>query len=96
MERFHFRPVHFRPEMMFGVIAVVEKKPVIEFAVTAHSPSDRLIGIAAIVAKITIQITETVTEIKERQEIKNYVAPVQKEHHEQHCGERRELDIPPH
>ena len=25
MERFHFRPVHFRPEMMFGVIAVVEE-----------------------------------------------------------------------
>ena len=48
MEPFHFRPVHFRTEMMFGVVAVVEENPVIDFPVAAHAPGDRFVRVAAV------------------------------------------------
>src|SRR5206468_10951607 len=44
-ERFHFRPVHFGPEMVLGMIAVVEEEPVIDFAVAAHAPGNRFVGV---------------------------------------------------
>ncbi len=75
-ERFHFRPVHFGPEMVLGVIAVIEEEPVINFAVAAHSPGDRLIRVRAVMAIITVQVTETVAEIEKRQEIEDHVTPV--------------------
>src|SRR6266403_1948308 len=34
-------------------------------------------------------------EIEKRQEIENHVAPVEEEHHEEHAGECRQLDISP-
>ena len=66
---FHFRPVHFRPEMMFGVVTVVEEEPVVNFSVTAHAPRDRFVGIRTVMAIVTVQVTEAVAEIPERQEI---------------------------
>src|SRR5260370_41020009 len=44
---FHLCPMHFRSEMMFGVITVVEEKPVVNVAVAAHTPGNRLVGIPA-------------------------------------------------
>src|SRR5205807_2265971 len=78
-----------------GVVAVVEKEPVVNFAVTAHAPRDRFIGIRPIMAVVAVQITEAVAEIPERYEIKNHVAPVEKEHREQSDCERGQLEISP-
>src|SRR5262249_6680699 len=57
--------------MVLGMVAVVEEEPVVNFSITAHTPRDRLIGIRAVVPIITVQITEAVAEIPERQEINN-------------------------
>ena len=35
--------------MMFGVIAVVEEKPVVDFSVAAHAPGDRFVWVRAVV-----------------------------------------------
>src|SRR5205809_4990391 len=41
-------PMHLRPEMMFGVIAVKEPGPVVKLAVGAHAPRNRLVWIAPV------------------------------------------------
>src|SRR5438105_15876243 len=53
--------------MMFGVIAVIEKEPVINFAVTAHAPGNGLIRVGAVMAEVTIQVAKAMAEVKERQ-----------------------------
>ena len=60
--------MHFRAEMMLGVVAVVEENPIIKLPVTTHSPGDRLIWVSTIVAEVSIQVAEAMAEIKERQE----------------------------
>ena len=95
VERFHFRPVHFRPEMMLGVVAVVEKEPIVNFTVTAHAPRDRFVGVRAIVTIVTVQITEAVTEIPERNHKENDVSPVEEKHHKERGAERSELEVSP-
>ena len=82
MERFHFCPVHLWPEMMFGVISVVEENPVVNFAVAAHTPGDRFVGVAAVMTEVAVKITEAVPEIEKRQKEKDNVTPVQQEHDE--------------
>src|SRR5436189_750141 len=66
---FHLRPMHFRPEMLLGMIAVVEKQPVVDFSVAAYPPGNRFIGICAIMAIVAVEITEAVAQVPERQEI---------------------------
>ena len=51
--------MHFGPEMVFGMVAVVEKQPVVDFSVAAHTPGDRFIGIRSIMPIVTVQITES-------------------------------------
>jgi hypothetical protein len=92
---FHFDPVHLRPEMVLGVITVVEKEPVINFAVTADAPGDRLVRVGAVMPVITVQVTKAVAEIEERQKIKNDVAPVEQKHHQERGRESGELDVSP-
>ena len=94
-ERLHFRPVNFGPEMVLGVIAVIEKEPVVDFAVTAHTPGDWFVRIRAIMAIIAVQVTEAVAEIEKRQEIKEHVAPVKEEHHQERRGECGQFDVAP-
>src|SRR5213592_139356 len=72
---FHLRPVHLRPEMVFGVIAVVKEKPVIDFSVAAHTPRNRLVRVRAVMTVVAVQITETMSQIPERQE-KEHELPV--------------------
>jgi hypothetical protein len=48
--------MHLWPEVMFCVVAVVEPCPVINLAVGAHAPGDRLIRIATVMAVIAVQI----------------------------------------
>src|ERR1700719_3400695 len=94
-EPFHSRPVHFRPEMMLGVIAVVEKQPVIDFAVTAYTPRDRFVRIRTVVSIVAIQITEAVPKIPERHGEKDHVSPVEQEHDEQRRSKCSQLEVAP-
>ena len=55
-ERLHSRPMHLWPEVMFCVEAVVKPRPVINLAIGAHAPGDRLVGIATVMAVIAVQI----------------------------------------
>ena len=95
MEFFYRRPMHFGPEMVFGMIAVVEKQPVIDFSVAAYAPGDRFIGIRSIMPIVAVEIAKAVAEVPERQEIKNDIAPVKQEHHEKRDRERCQFEVAP-
>src|SRR2546430_13156852 len=71
----HSCPMNFWPEMVFGVIAVIEPGPVVQFVIGAHAPRNRLIRIAAIVAIVTVQIREAVAKVPEWQK-KTDVMPI--------------------
>ena len=68
MEFFHLRPMHFGPEMVFGMVAIVKKKPIVKLMVRAYTPGDRLVWIAPVMEKITIKVRATVPQIIEWQE----------------------------
>ena len=53
-KRLHPGPMHFWAEMMFCVVAVVKPGPIINLAVGAYAPGDRLVRIATIVAIIAV------------------------------------------
>ena len=55
------------PEMMFCVVAVVEPGQVIELAVRAHAPRNRLVRIAAVMPIVAIQIRQAVAKVPEWQ-----------------------------
>ena len=55
-QRLHSSPMHLWPEMMFRMVAVVEPGPVINLAIGAYAPGDRLVRIATIMAVIAVQI----------------------------------------
>ena len=59
--------MYLRPEMMFGMVAIVEPRPVIELAIGAHAPGNRLMGIAAVMPIVAVQIREAVAKIPKRQ-----------------------------
>src|SRR6266403_4807370 len=94
-EGFHFCPMHFRPEMVFGVVAVVEKEPVVDFSVAAHAPGDWFVRVGAVVAIVTVQITETVAEIPERNHKEDHVSPIEEKHDEKRGRERSQFDVSP-
>src|ERR1700748_1086818 len=75
-EGLHPRPMNFGPEMMFGVVAVEEPNPVVELVVTAHAPRDRLIGMAAVVPVVAVQVGQAMAEVPEANE-ENDVMPIQ-------------------
>ena len=87
--------MHFRSEMVLGMVTIVEKQPVVDFSVAAYAPGDRFIRIRSIMPIVTVKITEAVAEVPERQEIKNDVSPVEQEHYEERGRERRELEVTP-
>src|SRR5262245_30411892 len=95
--------MHFWTEMMFGVISVVEKQPIVDFSVAAHSPRDRLIGVRPVVSVIAIQVTKTMAEIPERQEIHdespvnemNRIRGYDDRHDQKRRGECRQLKVSP-
>ena len=70
-EFFHLGPMYLGTEMVFRVITVVEKQPVINFSVAADSPRNRLVRVGPVMAIVPVQITETMAEIPERQEKQN-------------------------
>ncbi len=95
MEFFHLRPMHFGPEMVLGMVAVVEKQPVVDFSVAAYTPGDRFVGIRSIMPIVAVEITEAVAEVPERQEVKNHKAPVEQEHHKKRGRECGQFEIAP-
>ena len=66
-ESLHARPMHLRPEMVFGMITVVKPGPVVESAISTNAPGNRLVWISAVVAVIAVEIREAVAKIPERQ-----------------------------
>src|SRR5215831_581225 len=89
--------------MMFGVIAVIEKEPVINFPVTAHTPGNRFIRVGAVMTEVTIQVAEAMAEIEERQE-KQHESPVDEMdrfsrdddcHRDQNRNEHGQFDVAP-
>src|ERR1051326_9571927 len=67
VQRLHFCPMHLRPEMMFGVITIVEPGPVIEPAVGTYAPRNRLVRIGALMGIVSIPVREAVAKIPKRQ-----------------------------
>jgi hypothetical protein len=53
--------------MVFGMVTIVKKEPVVQFVVRAYAPSDRLVGIAPVVEEIAVEVRATVPQIIERQ-----------------------------
>src|SRR5437763_14104010 len=93
MKSFHLRPMHFGPEMVLGMVAVVEKQPIVDSSVAAYTQADRFIGICTIMPIVSVKITKAVTQIPERQEIKNHVTPSQQKHYNKSSRERNEHKI---
>ena len=63
----HSCPMDLRPEMMFGVVTVKKPSPVVEFAVGAHAPRNRLIRIATVMPIVAVQIRQAVAKVPEWQ-----------------------------
>src|SRR5436305_15047314 len=79
MKFFHVRPMHVGPEMVLGMVAVVEKQPIIDSSVAAYPPGDRLIGICTMMPIVAVEITEAVTQIAEGEAMRKCDAPVKQE-----------------
>src|SRR6476660_8037820 len=93
-KRLHPSPMHLGPEMMFGMVAIVEPCPVIELAVGAHTPCNRLIGITAVMPIVAIQIRKAVAKIPKRQK-ETDVMPVQNTEDHKSRDETRQLEHSP-
>ena len=93
-ERLHSRPMHLWPEMVLGVITVVEPRPVIELAIGAHAPGNRLVGIAPVMPIVAIQIREAVAKIPKRKK-ETDVMPVQNSENNKRGNEACQLEHSP-
>src|SRR6516164_7669270 len=80
----HARPMHLWPEMMLCVVAVVEPGPVIEVAVSADAPRNRLVRIAAIMPIVAVQIRQAVAKIPKWQK-ETDVMPVENTENDNGC-----------
>ena len=87
-------PMHFRPEMMFCVVAIVEPDPVIELVVTAHPPGNRVGGIAAVVPIVAVQIRQAVAKVIEREK-ETDIMPVKNTKDHKSRAKRREFEDSP-
>src|SRR5436190_5534753 len=93
-ERLHSSPMHLWTEMMFCVVAVVKPSPVIDFAIGAHAPCNRLVGIASVMPIVPVQIREAVAKIPKRQK-ETDVMPVQNTEYDKSRDEARQLEHSP-
>src|SRR5215472_12055228 len=83
-----------RSEMMFRVVAIIEPGPVVELAVSAHAPRNRLVRITAVMPIITIQIRQAVAKVPERQK-ETDVMPVENAEDNKVRDERRQFENAP-
>jgi hypothetical protein len=82
------------PEMVFRVVPVVEPRPVIELAVCAYAPCNRLIGIAPVMPVVAVQIREAVAKIPKRQK-ETDVMPVENTEDHKSRDETHQLEHSP-
>ena len=94
MQRLHSRPMHLWPEVMFGVVTIVKPRPVIQLPVSAYAPRNRLVGIAAVMPIVAVQVREAVAEIPERQK-KTDVMPVKDPKDDKRRDETHQLEYSP-
>src|SRR5207248_8339405 len=95
--------MHFRTEMMLGVVAVIEENPIVNLPVATYAPRDWFVRVSAIVTEISIQVAEAMTQVEEGQK-KQHVTPIDKSdrvcwnnkrHRDQHANEGSEFDCGP-
>ena len=79
---------------MFGVVTVKKPSPVVEFAVGAHAPRNRLIRIATVMPIVAVQIRQAVAKIIEQQK-ETDVVPVENAEDHKSRDERREFEDSP-
>src|SRR5438552_4804110 len=87
-------PMHFRPEMMFGVIAIIKPDPVIEPVITAHAPRNRLFRIAPVMSIVAVQIRQAVAKVIEREK-ETDVLPVKNTEDHKSRNKRSEFEDSP-
>src|SRR5205823_1052446 len=87
-------PMHLWSEMMFGVVTVKEPGPVVELAIGAHAPRNRLVRIAPVMPIVAVQIRQAVTEVIEWQK-KTDIMPVKNTEDHKSRNERREFEDSP-
>src|SRR5215831_10554614 len=87
----HSRPMYLWPEMVLGVVTIVEPRPVINLAIGAHTPGDRLIGIASVMAIVAVQIREAVAKIPKRHK-ETDVMPIKDPEDNKRCDEACQLE----
>src|SRR6266536_3258420 len=87
-------PMHLWPEMMFGVVTIVEPRPIIELVITAHAPGNRLIRVATVMPIVAVQIRQAVTKVIEREK-ETDVMPVKNTEDHKSRNKRSELDDSP-
>src|SRR5437870_1521657 len=76
------------------MVAVKEPSPVVKLAVSAHAPGNRLVGIAAVMPIVAVQIRQAVAKVIERQK-KTDVMPIENTEDHKSRYERRELEDSP-
>ena len=80
--------------MVLGVVAVVEPDPIVERMVAADAPRDGLLGVAAVVEVVAVQVREAVAKIVERDE-EEHELPVHEKHGDVEGHEPDDLDDAP-
>src|SRR5206468_8751460 len=93
-ERLHSSPMHLWSEMMFGMIAIVKPRPIVELAVRAHAPCNRLVGITPVMPIVAVQIRKAVAKIPKRQK-ETDVMPVQNTEDHKSRDEARQFEHAP-
>src|SRR5262245_5129871 len=86
--------MHLWAKMVLRVKSVVEPRPVIELAVGAHTPGNRLVWIAAVMPVVAIQIGEAVAKIPKREK-ETDVMPVENTEDHKRCNEAYQLEHSP-
>src|SRR6516225_4548107 len=80
--------------MVLGVVAIVKPEQIIQFVVRAYPPGDRLVGVAAIMQEITVQVCAAVPQIIEGEKEKPEF-PVQHKANGNRSTQNHNLDYAP-
>lgn len=56
VQRMHLGPVELGPEMMLGMVPIIEPSQVVQLVIGADSPGYRFVRVPSVVKKISVQI----------------------------------------
>ena len=79
---------------MLRVVAIEEPNPVVELVVTADAPGDRLVGVAAVMPVVAVQVGQAMAEVPEANE-KNNVVPIEDAESDERADEQDQLGHAP-